>query len=129
MNTLLKAFLPILIFASLSFSAHAKKDDFLIIKERVVAELMKTPIDDGRIETIMDKMNEDGSFKGINYKDLSRTAGFPQRNHTYNLVYLAKAYNNIGNIYSGLKDYPQALDYYDKALKRIKEHQSQLRII
>lgn len=99
MKTLLKVLLPILIFVFFSFSAHAKKDDFLIVKERVVAELMKTPIDDGQVEAIMDKMNEDGSFTDINYVDLSRTAGFPQRNHTYNLVYLAKAYKNKASSY------------------------------
>jgi chondroitin AC lyase len=36
-------------------------------------------------------MNEVGSFQGINYDDLSRTAGFPHRFHTENLVYMAKA--------------------------------------
>lgn len=99
MKTLLKALPPILIFALFSLPAHAKKDDFLIVKERVVAELMKTPIDDGRVETIMDKINEHGSFNDINYVDLSRTAGFPQRYHTYNLVYLAKAYKNKASSY------------------------------
>ncbi len=99
MNKLLKVLLPILIFASFSLSAQAKKNDFLIVKERVVTELMKTPIDDGQVETIMDRMNEYGSFNDINYVDLSRTAGFPQRNHTYNLVYLAKAYKNKASSY------------------------------
>ena len=42
----------------------------------------------------MSKMNEDGSFQGIDYTDLSRTAGFPHRHHTYDLVYLARAYKN-----------------------------------
>ena len=108
MKTLLKALPPILILATFSLSAHAKKDDFLIIKERVVAELMKTPIDDGHVEAIMDKINGDGSFKDINYVDLSRTAGFPQRYHTYNLVYLAKAYKN------------KACSYYNN--KKLKEN-------
>ena len=53
----------------------------------MVAELRKSIIDDGRVETIIEKMNEDGSFQGINYEDLSRTAGFPHQKHTSNLVY------------------------------------------
>ncbi|KPK44932.1 MAG: chondroitin lyase [Phycisphaerae bacterium SG8_4] len=98
-NALLRTLAPILIIALSSVSDHAKKDDLLIVKERVIAELMKTPIDDGRIETIMHRMNEDGSFEDVNYVDLSRTAGFPQREHTYNLVYLAKAYKNRASSY------------------------------
>jgi len=110
MNTLLKALPPILIFVFFSMSAHAKKDDFLIVKERVVAELMKTSIDDGRVENIMDRMNEYGRFKNINYVDLSRTAGFPQRNHTYNLVYLAKAYKNKASSYYKNKKLKEKID-------------------
>lgn len=92
MNTLPRAFTAVLIVVLFNLPAHAESDGFSIVKERVVAELMKASVDDGRIEAIMDKMNEDGSFKDINYLDLSRTAGFPQRRHTYNLVELARAY-------------------------------------
>ncbi len=69
-------------------------DDFKLITDRVVAELMKTEIDDDRVRSITGKMNEDGSFKDINYVDLSRTGGFPQRRHTSDLVYMATAYQN-----------------------------------
>ena len=84
----------VIIIACIGLSISAKADDFKIIKDRVVAELMKSSIDDGQVRSIISKMNEDGSFNDINYVDLSRTAGFPQRNHTSNLVYLAKAYKN-----------------------------------
>ncbi len=66
--------------------------DFELIRQRVVAELLKTSIDDRRVETIVAEMKEDGSFQGINYADLTRNAGFPQRNHTYHLAYLARAF-------------------------------------
>ncbi len=99
MKTTIKTFSLILIFTFSVSSTHAKPDDIEIVKERVVAELMKSSIDDGRVETIMNKMNDDGSFQGINYTDLSRTAGFPQRHHTYDLVYLAKAYKNKASKY------------------------------
>lgn len=94
MQTPIQKLLLIVISVLVVVSADAKPDDFEIVKERVVAELLKTSIDDDRAETIINKMNEDGSFQDINYTDLSRTAGFPQRNHTYNLVYLAKAYKS-----------------------------------
>lgn len=73
---------------------QATADDFRIIKDRVIAELMKSPVDDGHVEALLRQMNEDGSFAGINYKDLSRTAGFPQRDHTSHLVDLARAYKS-----------------------------------
>ncbi len=79
MKSTIKTLLLILILAFSVSTTHAKPDDFEIVKERVVAEVMKSSIDDGRVEEIMNKMNEDGSFQGINYNDLSRTAGFPQR--------------------------------------------------
>ncbi len=89
---------------SLVLSFTIKKDDFQIVKERVVSELMNDPINDQRVAGILEIMNEDGSFKGINYEDLSRTAGFPHRRHTSNLVYLAKAYKTRSSEYFKSKD-------------------------
>ena len=62
--------------------AQSEEDDFLIIKQRVIAELLKSPVDDAEVEILIQRMNEDGSFDGINYEDLGRIAGFPQRNRT-----------------------------------------------
>jgi chondroitin AC lyase len=94
MQTPIKKLLLIVISVLFALSSYSAPDDFEVVKERVVAELLKTSIDDDRAETIINKMNDDGSFQDINYTDLSRTAGFPQRNHTYNLVYLAKGYKS-----------------------------------
>lgn len=82
------------ILALLASFCLAQNKDLKIIKERIVADLMETKISDNAIEDLMAKMKADGSFKGINYEDLSRTAGFPQGRHTSNLVYMAKAYKN-----------------------------------
>lgn len=76
------------------FSLVGKADDFDIIKKRVVDELMKSPVDDARVEAILGRMEKDGSYRDINYEDLSRTAGFPHRRHTGDLVYLARAYKS-----------------------------------
>jgi len=91
----MKHFQSILLLFILNFflsSFSAKSDDFNIIKQRVIQGLLNSPVDDNNIESIMSLMNDDGSFKGINYEDLSRTAGFPHRRHTGNLVSLATAY-------------------------------------
>ena len=71
-----------------------QEDDFNSIKGRVVAELTKAEVDDGRVKSIIGRMNEDGNFDDINYDDLSRTAGFPQRRHASDLVHLARAYRS-----------------------------------
>lgn len=88
----IKLCLLISIFAVSTLSAFPTVDDFTIIKERVVAELLKSSVDDQEIKEIRAKLQPDGSFQGINYEDLSRRAGFPHRRHTYWLVDLAKAY-------------------------------------
>ena len=75
----------------MNLSLMATPDDFDIIKTRVIGELMKSDVDDSRVASILEKIKEDGSFTGINYEDLSRTAGFPHRQHTYQLVYMALA--------------------------------------
>ncbi|GAA4450865.1 polysaccharide lyase 8 family protein [Nibrella saemangeumensis] len=87
---------PILI---LSVSFCLAQNDLKLIRERIVADLMTTKSVDSQVESILAKMNDDGSFQGINYADLSRTASFPHGGHTRDLVYLAKAYKNKSSKY------------------------------
>ncbi|MCK4922160.1 MAG: hypothetical protein KAS71_14005 [Bacteroidales bacterium] len=56
MRLIIKTLLSTSIFALISLSTNAKPSDFEIIKERVVSELMKSSIDDGRVKTIIDKL-------------------------------------------------------------------------
>ncbi|WP_162415536.1 polysaccharide lyase family 8 super-sandwich domain-containing protein [Cyclobacterium roseum] len=76
----------------LSFTNFSRAQELDTIRKRVVAELMTTSISIERVTDILDRMDSDGSFPAIDYADLSRTAGFPHRHHTADLVYLAKAY-------------------------------------
>ncbi|WP_158860120.1 polysaccharide lyase family 8 super-sandwich domain-containing protein [Lunatibacter salilacus] len=62
------------------------------IRKRVVADLLNTEISEDQVKNILNQMDPDGSYPHIDYQDLSRTAGFPHRHHTANLVYLAKAF-------------------------------------
>lgn len=94
MKSTINTLLTVILVSLFTQSANAKPDDFEIVKERVEAELMKSSIDEDRVETIIARINDDGSFQGINYEDLSRTAGFPHRRHTSDLVYLARAYKS-----------------------------------
>ena len=87
----------VLLFLVLTLSAYAAPDDFQIIRDRVVSELMKERVKDIDVQAILSKMNTDGSYPDINYGDLSRTAGFPHRRHTSDLVTLAQAYKSRGS--------------------------------
>ncbi len=89
----------VLLFLVLTLSAYAAPDDFQIIRDRVVSELMKERVKDIDVQAILSKMNTDGSYPDINYGDLSRTAGFPHRRHTSDLVTLAQAYKSRGSKY------------------------------
>ncbi|MEQ6118342.1 polysaccharide lyase family 8 super-sandwich domain-containing protein [Reichenbachiella sp. MALMAid0571] len=80
-------FLNILIFHHISLA----KTDLEIIRSKVVKELMKPEVDDVEIETLIQSINNDGTWPGINYQDVSRTA-FEHRNHLSNQVKLARAY-------------------------------------
>ena len=92
MKQSIKALLMVLFGSVFATFCHAQNKDLETIKGRIVTELMSSNVSDKAIEAIIAKMNEDGSFQGINYADLSRTASFPHGGHTRDLVYLAKAY-------------------------------------
>ena len=83
-----------IVAALLVLAVNVNADDFKIVKERVVNELRKTNVDDSQVESILSRMKPDGSYADINYEDLTRTAGFPHRRHTADLVYLARAYKS-----------------------------------
>jgi chondroitin AC lyase len=83
-----------IVTAFLVFSVTAHADDFKIVRDRVINELLKEFVDDSQVDNILSRMKPDGSYPDINYNDLSRTAGFPHRRHTSDLVYLARAYKN-----------------------------------
>jgi chondroitin AC lyase len=86
-------------FLAISKIDIAQSKDLGIIKQRIVKELFNNKPSDNQVETILAKMNEDGSFNDINYTDLSRTASFPHGRHTNDLAYIAKAYKNNSSKY------------------------------
>jgi len=98
------------LLASLCFlvlnTIQAQDADILLIKKRVVEDVMAQRTQDANIARMIEQMNEDGSFKGINYEDLSRTAGFPHRFHTSNLLAMSIAYKS-----------PESKYHNDKKLK------------
>ena len=106
MKRALKLFVIILACTLLTISTYTQANDFELIKGRVVAQLMGPGANDESIAGLIEIMNKDGSFQGINYDDLSREAGFPHGRHTGNLVSMARAYNTRSSRY-----------YKDKSIK------------
>ncbi|WP_339925217.1 polysaccharide lyase family 8 super-sandwich domain-containing protein [uncultured Cyclobacterium sp.] len=94
-KTLLILFLSLGAF--LSSTLLAQVNEIRLIRDRVVEELKTSQIDTGEITRLLKEIQSDGSFININYSDLSRTASFPHRKHTYGLVTLAKAYETKGS--------------------------------
>jgi chondroitin AC lyase len=69
------------------------QNDFKLVKQRVVSEIMKTPVNDTMVAEHIKTINEDGSWPGIDYVDVSNT-GFEHRRHLSNLAAMSLAYNN-----------------------------------
>lgn len=89
--------------------ALAVKSDFDVIKDRVTRNLLEVPVDDGRVLELINTMQDDGTWPGINYEDVSRE-GFEHRNHLSNMVELARAYKTKSSKYYKSKKAKSAIE-------------------
>jgi chondroitin AC lyase len=77
-------------------AAVAAPPEFEAIKARVI-EAIRVPVPgDDAVDALIRTLAPDGTWPGINYKDVSRT-GFDHRRHTANLVTLARAWRHPGS--------------------------------
>ena len=79
-------------------SVYCVNSDIELIKERILENLMQADVNDTQIRGLVETIRDDGTWPGINYKDVSREA-FEHRYHLDNMVNLARAYK------SGSSDY------------------------
>ncbi len=101
----MKRIFRIIILLSLVLSVNngvAAISDSETVKQRVVDALMLSEVDDNEIESLLDSFQEDGTWPGINYSDVSRTA-FEHRKHYSNMVSLARAYKTRSSKYHNKK--------------------------
>ncbi len=89
----------LLLLLAVLHSGQAQSNDLNIIKQRIVSELLNIKPDDKLVESILTKINEDGSFDDINYTDLSRTASFPHGRHTADLATMGRAYKTQSSVF------------------------------
>ena len=97
----MKRLIQFIIFLSLLLSVNkgeCANSDMETVKKRVVEALMIYEIDNDRVESLMSSFRQDGTWPGINYSDVSRTA-FEHRYHYSNMLILAHAYKNKSSKY------------------------------
>lgn len=80
--------------------------DFILIKKRIMADLMEPQVKPKNIKSLISSIKSDGSWPNINYKDTSKT-GFEHRKHLENMLELSIALKKENSEY-----------YEDVALKQ-----------
>lgn len=108
----MKRYLHLLaIFLLLIATYHQTKADSDLekLRKRVVSELLEPEVNKDRVESLMNSINEDGTWPDINYKDVSRT-GFQHGEHLRHLVNMSRAYKKSGSLLKGNKQLKGAID-------------------
>ncbi len=89
--------------------------DIRVIKERVVNDLLEPPVNSTAVTQLVRSIQPDGTWPGINYKDVSRT-GFQHKDHLENMLVLARAYKKPGSPFLGdpsvKRTFSAALDFW-----------------
>ena len=86
------AFFLFLINVFVSLSAKSNSD-IQLIKQRIISELLTPQPNNTEVVSLLETINEDGTWPGINYNDVSRE-GFEHRYHYENMLTLAKAFKS-----------------------------------
>ena len=82
----------IILLAGMINSSYAA-DELQTVKNRVVATLLESEINENAVNNLIATINDDGTWPGINYEDVSRT-GFEHGRHLANMVTLSRAYKS-----------------------------------
>jgi chondroitin AC lyase len=101
--------------ASLYADTRVPADDLELIRKRIVDDLLEAPVNIDEIRKLVSTLRPDGTWPGIDYKDVSRT-GFQHKDHLQNMFEMSRAFRRPG---SALKDNQElkkaiglALDYW-----------------
>jgi chondroitin AC lyase len=72
--------------------------DLEVIRKRIINDLLEPSVNEQKIQTLIQSINPDGAWPGINYKDTTKT-GFQHSIHLENMLDLARAYKKQGTKY------------------------------
>lgn len=112
MSKLFEATFVSLLFLLSVVKVYSSNPDMLIIKGRIIDELLKSGSSDDQISKLMNAINSEGFWPEINYVDLSRTA-FENAKHTSRLVVMSKAWRSQNSLFH---ENPELLEKIELAL-------------
>src|SRR6185503_5590060 len=96
-------------------SVGTVESDIEVIRKRIIDDLLAPNVTAGEITDLIKTIQSDGSWPGINYKDVSRT-GFQHSKHLENMLSLARAYKKPGSPFyqnqEVKKTFSAALDFW-----------------
>jgi chondroitin AC lyase len=93
---------------AISAAVQPVDQDLERIRSRVIAYVMRSPVNEARVEQLLFSISPAGSWPHINYKDVSRT-GFQHSEHLANMVSMAAAYKKPDNRFNGNPDLKRAV--------------------
>jgi chondroitin AC lyase len=91
-----------------SASVEPVDPDLELIRSRVRDYVMRSSVNEARVEQLLASISPGGSWPNINYEDVSRT-GFQHSEHLANMVSMATAYKKQGNRFTGNRDLKRAV--------------------
>ena len=83
------------VFAQHSYPNH---EALKPIRNRVINKLLKSKVDDDHTSLVFDQLNDDGSWPGIDYEDVSRT-GFEHSRHLFNMLVMGRSFRQKNSSY------------------------------
>jgi chondroitin AC lyase len=99
-NSFWLAFISV-IFILFSYNSLGKLEkttstsDLEVIRNRIINDLLGSPVNEQKVQKLIQSINPDGSWPGINYKDTTKT-GFQHSIHLENMLDLSRAYKKPG---------------------------------
>ncbi len=88
--------------------SHSMHSDIEKLRKRFAMQLLDAPVSDERIKTLVETLQPDGHWPGIDYVDTTRTA-FQHERHLSNMLALSIAYKKKGSPYKGNKQVRKAV--------------------
>jgi len=111
----LKKLLSLLLICCTSFSFGVAQSDMEILRGRVMQDKLSAEVNANEVQTLVETLNPEGYWSGINYSDVSRIA-FENRTHVLNIWLMSLAYRKTDSGFSGnssVKDaIEKAIDYW-----------------
>ena len=88
--------------------SHSMHSDIEKLRKRFAMQLLDAPVSDERIKTLVETLQPDGRWPGIDYVDTTCTA-FQHERHLSNMLALSIAYKKKGSPYKGNKQVRKAV--------------------